>query len=98
MAGQRWVLGGVLAVVAILILAALGLFLNLPDATAVMHSEEHLVVETLHADRFAVGDACYGVPWHICPTVALYGEAVVVDRHRAAGRWRVIARERALAV
>jgi D-serine deaminase-like pyridoxal phosphate-dependent protein len=73
-------------------------FLNLPDATAVMHSEEHLVVETLHADRFAVGDACYGVPWHICPTVALYGEAVVVDRHRAAGRWRVIARERALAV
>jgi D-serine deaminase-like pyridoxal phosphate-dependent protein len=73
-------------------------FLNLPDATAVMHSEEHLVVETPHAGRFAVGDACYGVPWHICPTVSLYGEAVVVDRHRAAGRWRVVARERALAV
>ena len=31
--------------------------LNLPDATPVMHSEEHLVVETPHADRFAVGDA-----------------------------------------
>jgi D-threonine aldolase len=73
-------------------------FLNLPDATAVMHSEEHLVVETPHAARFAVGDACYGVPWHICPTVALYGEAVVVDHQRAAGRWRVVARERALAV
>jgi D-serine deaminase-like pyridoxal phosphate-dependent protein len=72
--------------------------LNLPDATAVMHSEEHLVVDTPHASRFAVGDACYGVPWHICPTVALYGEAVVVDRRRAAGRWRVVARERALAV
>ena len=70
---------------------------NLPDATAVMHSEEHLVVETPHAGRFAVGDACYGVPWHICPTVALYGEAVVVDRPSrrrplAGGRARTRAR------
>jgi len=72
--------------------------LNVPDATAVMHSEEHLVVETPHAGRFAVGDACYGVPWHICPTVALYGTAVVVDDHRATGSWRVVARERALTV
>jgi D-serine deaminase-like pyridoxal phosphate-dependent protein len=72
--------------------------LNLPDATPVMHSEEHLVVETPHAGRFAVGDACYGVPWHICPTVALYGAATVIDHGRAAGSWRVVARERALTV
>ena len=63
-----------------------------------MHSEEHLVVETPHADRFAVGDACYGVPWHICPTVALYGAAIVIDDHRATGSWRIVARERALTV
>jgi D-serine deaminase-like pyridoxal phosphate-dependent protein len=73
--------------------------LNVPDATAVMHSEEHLVVDTPAADRFAVGDVCYGVPWHICPTVALYGEAIVVDGRRCAtGSWRVVARERSLTV
>ena len=72
--------------------------LNLPDATPVMHSEEHLVVETPHAARFAVGDACYGVPWHICPTVALYGAAIVVDGHTATASWRIVARERALTV
>ena len=72
--------------------------LNVPDATPVMHSEEHLVVQTPHADRFAVGDACYGIPWHICPTVALYGEAVVVDHHRVTGSWRVVARERTITV
>jgi len=73
--------------------------LNVPDASAVMHSEEHLVVDTPAADRFAVGDVCYGVPWHICPTVALYGEAIVVDGRRCAtGSWRVVARERSLTV
>jgi D-serine deaminase-like pyridoxal phosphate-dependent protein len=72
--------------------------LDLPEATPVMHSEEHLVVETPRADRFAVGDACYGIPWHICPTVALYGAATVIDDHRATGSWRVVARERAITV
>jgi D-serine deaminase-like pyridoxal phosphate-dependent protein len=56
------------------------------------------VVETPHAAHFAVGDACYGVPWHICPTVALYGAAIVVDRHTATASWRIVARERALTV
>jgi D-serine deaminase-like pyridoxal phosphate-dependent protein len=74
------------------------LFLNLPDCTAVMHSEEHLVVETPRAGEFAVGDCLYGVPWHICPTVALHGEAVVVERGRATTRWRVIGRERRLSI
>jgi D-serine deaminase-like pyridoxal phosphate-dependent protein len=74
------------------------LFLNLPDCTAVMHSEEHLVIETPRAGEFAVGDCLYGVPWHICPTVALHGEAVVVEQGRATARWRVIGRERRIAI
>jgi D-threonine aldolase len=72
--------------------------LDLPDATPVIHSEEHLVLETPRAERIAVGEAVYGIPWHICPTVALYGTAVVIDDHRATGSWRVLARERALTV
>ena len=37
-------------------------FLNLPDAVAVSHSEEHLVVESPGADRFRVGDVVYSLP------------------------------------
>jgi D-serine deaminase-like pyridoxal phosphate-dependent protein len=70
--------------------------LNLPDAKAVGHSEEHLVVETERAHEFAVGDCLYGNPWHICPTVALHGQAVVVRNGQVTERWRVAARERAL--
>jgi D-serine deaminase-like pyridoxal phosphate-dependent protein len=74
------------------------LFVNLPDANAVMHSEEHLVVETEHADEFPVGTCLYGIPRHICPTVALYSEAVVVENGVATKRWKVVARNRALTV
>lgn len=73
-------------------------FLNLPDAVAVMHSEEHLVVETPHAASHAVGDVIYALPWHVCPTVALHEEVWVVDDHRASTRWQVIARRRRLGI
>lgn len=73
-------------------------FLNLEDATAVTHSEEHLVVETAHAAEFELGDCLYGVPRHICPTVALHGEAVVIQGRRTAERWRVASRDRALRI
>lgn len=72
--------------------------LSLPDARAVVHNEEHLTVESPGADAFAVGDVLYGVPWHVCPTVALHREAIVVEEGRAVGRWLVAARERALTV
>jgi len=73
-------------------------FLNLPDAVAISHSEEHLVVESVNAGRFAVGDCLFGVPRHICPTVALYSEATVICEGRATERWRITARERRLTV
>jgi D-serine deaminase-like pyridoxal phosphate-dependent protein len=73
-------------------------FLNLPDATPVMHSEEHLVVETPHAAGIAVGDGFYALPWHVCPTVALHEEVWVVENQRASARWTVTARKRRLEV
>ena len=73
-------------------------FLNLPGATAVAHSEEHLVVEGVGASEFAVGDCLYGVPRHVCPTVALYSECAVVEQGHATGRWPVTARARRLTV
>jgi D-serine deaminase-like pyridoxal phosphate-dependent protein len=69
-------------------------WLDLPDATAIMHSEEHLVIETPLADRYQVGDALYGVPWHICPTCALHAQAIVARGSRAIGTWPVDARDR----
>jgi len=71
---------------------------GLEEATAVGHSEEHLVLETDRAAEFPVGTALYGVPWHVCPTVALHNEAVVVRNGRVAERWRIVARARTLTI
>ncbi len=71
-------------------------FVNLPGAKVLNHSEEHLALETDQASRFAIGDPLYGVPYHVCPTVALYQEAVVVEAGLAGERWPVVARARRL--
>jgi D-serine deaminase-like pyridoxal phosphate-dependent protein len=67
-------------------------------ASFIGHSEEHLVLETPEAASLRVGDVLYGIPWHVCPTVALHGQAVVVRDHRAVERWDVTARERVLTI
>jgi D-serine deaminase-like pyridoxal phosphate-dependent protein len=71
---------------------------GLEDAIAVGHSEEHLVLETDRAADFPVGTPLYGIPWHVCPTVALHDEVVVVRDGRAGERWQVVARARTLTV
>jgi len=68
--------------------------LGLKDATFVAHSEEHMVVETPRAAEFPVGTVLYAVPRHVCPTVALHAEVVVVKDGRVADRWPVTARTR----
>ena len=51
--------------------------------------------ETPDAASLHVGDVLYGMPWHVCPTVALHGQAVVVRDGRAVGvAGSVTARER----
>lgn len=71
-------------------------FPELPDAVPVAHNEEHLVVETEAAERLGVGTVLYGIPWHVCPTVALHAEVWVVEGGRARERWPVRARARRL--
>jgi D-serine deaminase-like pyridoxal phosphate-dependent protein len=70
----------------------------LEEAQFVTHSEEHLVIETPKADQFGVGKVLYGIPRHICPTVALHSEAVVIRDGQAVERWKVAGRERRLTV
>jgi D-threonine aldolase len=71
---------------------------DLLPATFIGHSEEHLVLETPEAAALHVGDVLYGIPWHICPTVALHRQAVVVRNGSAVDRWHVTARDRMLTV
>jgi D-serine deaminase-like pyridoxal phosphate-dependent protein len=71
--------------------------LGLPGATALGHSEEHLVIDTGGPD-LRVGDVLYGIPWHVCPTVALHDEAVIASGGRAVDRWPIAARGRRITI
>jgi D-serine deaminase-like pyridoxal phosphate-dependent protein len=71
---------------------------GLEDAACVGHNEEHMVLETPRADAFPVGTVVYALPRHVCPTVALHEEVVVVRDGRAAERWHVAARRRRITV
>jgi D-threonine aldolase len=74
------------------------IFPALPDAQAVGHNEEHLVLETARAGEFAVGSALYALPWHICPTVALHDRVHVVKGRQVVEQWPVTARARKLSI
>jgi D-threonine aldolase len=73
-------------------------FPDLPDARAVAHSEEHLVLATARAAEIPVGAPLYGIPWHICPTVALHAEAVVIENGAATKHWKIAARDRTVEI
>jgi D-threonine aldolase len=73
-------------------------FLNLSTATPVMHSEEHLVLETSEAANWKVGDVLYGVPRHICPTVALHDFCYPAENGFAGEPWPIEARRRKITI
>lgn len=71
---------------------------GLEDAEFTTHSEEHLVLRSPRAAQYKVGDVVYGIPRHICPTVALHSEVTTVVDGVAGERWPVVARARRLTV
>ncbi|HBJ87251.1 MAG TPA: threonine aldolase [Verrucomicrobiales bacterium] len=73
-------------------------FEELPDAVAVMQSEEHLVLETDRAHEFTIGQALHGLPRHVCPTVSMHGEAYVIEGGKTTERWPITARNRLITV
>jgi len=72
--------------------------MGLEDATAVTHSEEHLVVQTPRAADYQVGDVVYGIPRHICPTMALHSDVWAVHGGVADESWPVVARARKITI
>lgn len=73
-------------------------FINSPDMIPVSQSEEHLVMKTHKDHELKIGDVLYGIPYHICPTVALYDSAVVINGGEVTEVWDIIARDRKISV
>ncbi|WP_374164026.1 D-TA family PLP-dependent enzyme [Arcticibacter sp. MXS-1] len=69
-------------------------FLNAPELEPISQSEEHLVVNAGLSHQYRPGDILFGVPHHVCPTVALYEKAIVIKKNKIAGEWKTIARDR----
>ena len=65
-----------------------------PDLAVLAHSEEHLTVSHSAAGNYEIGDKIYGIPYHVCPSVALYDELAVVTDHKIIDKWQVPARRR----
>lgn len=79
-------------------LARRAVFLNARDLKFTGHSEEHLLAEAPEGHSYKTGDVLYGLPFHICPTVALFERALIVRNHEVSGEWKTIARDRKINV
>ncbi|MCL2092871.1 MAG: D-TA family PLP-dependent enzyme [Treponema sp.] len=77
-----------------------GFLPSLPQAIPILHSEEHWVWQLDQGPLPPLGTVVYIIPGHICPTVALYPQALVVSE--APGRqieyWDIAARNRRIEV
>ncbi len=73
-------------------------FLNAEGLKPVGQSEEHLVLETNEGHSYKVGDIFYGLPFHVCPTVALYDSVYTIENGNVTGDWKNVARDRKLTV
>ena len=73
-------------------------FLNVEGLKPISQSEEHLVLETNEGATYKVGDIFYGLPYHVCPTVALYDSAYTIEKGLVTGEWKNVARDRKITV
>lgn len=69
-------------------------FLNAPELKPIGQNEEHMIIEVGKDHNYKIGDAFFALPIHICPTVALYDHAIVIENGKASGSWKIIARDR----
>ena len=73
-------------------------FLNKVGLEPVNHSEEHLVIKSEKEDYLEVGEVLYGIPYHICPTAALYDEVAVIRNNLIVHTWKIMARSRKITI
>jgi D-threonine aldolase len=65
---------------------------------ALSQSEEHLVMDAGPGHGYLPGDILYGIPSHICPTVALFERAFAIEKGEFTGEWKNQARDRRITV
>ncbi|MGN7988858.1 D-TA family PLP-dependent enzyme [Pedobacter sp. 22226] len=73
-------------------------FLNAPELIPVSQSEEHLVLNAGENHQYQIGDVLYGLPYHICPTVALYENALAVSTENTNQIWDITSRKRKITI
>ena len=67
-------------------------FLNAPEAKPLAHSEEHLTLTVADSSNYKIGDVLYGIPTHICPSVAMYSKAHVIENGKHTDTWLIARR------
>ncbi len=68
-------------------------FLGENNFKQISQSEEHLVVECSESEKYTIGDVCYVIPIHICPTVIKYKSVFTVIKNEVTNSWQVAARD-----
>lgn len=71
---------------------------NLPGHKIINQYEEHLVVSAPISSRHNVGEPFLATPTHVCPTVNLYEELVVIKNGEVKNTWAILARNRKITV
>lgn len=69
---------------------------GLETSEQIGQSEEHLVLHYTNSDLVNIGDIFYGIPVHICPTVAKYPKLLAVKDGKVDEIWQVAARDHQL--
>lgn len=73
--------------------------LNDENLIPTAHSEEHLILENKGKNEYKIGSTIYALPYHVCPTCALYDAVRVVNKgHQIYDQWKVAARSREINV
>ncbi len=74
------------------------ILLDVPEYTALLQNEEHLVIETPTPGTMLPGQVVFAIPTHICPTCAMHQRATVIERGEVIGSWAIAGRDRFLTV
>lgn len=76
-----------------------GVIPELPHSVEAFQSEEHwtfCMEKGFEEQRPPIGTVIYIIPWHICPTSALYEKAIIISNGHFSGTWPITARNRIL--
>jgi D-serine deaminase-like pyridoxal phosphate-dependent protein len=71
-------------------------FLNAPELKLMSQSEEHGLIGVVDSHAYRTGEILYGVPLHVCPTIALYDKAITIENGKTSGEWKTVARDRSI--